>query len=154
MLVFAQGNGTRRSLYSGNRRQRELSREPRLDDRCRAGGLQRREPPIDFLKCPLRASRGKTSAAAATFFSSLFEEKVTPIFVSVGPFKFTSRPRPHSTTANLRARPCLLLDELSLRSIALSWLSMSMSVFQKKYWMTKFASDCIINGKNRWQEAS
>jgi len=74
---------------------------------------------------------GETSAAAVTFFSSLFEEKVTPIFVSVGPFKFTSRPRPHSTTANLRARPCLLLDELSLRSIALSWLSMSMSVSKK-----------------------
>jgi len=91
--------------------------------------------------------------AAVTFLSSLFEEKVTPIFVSVGPFKFTSKARPHSMKANLRARPCLL-GELSLRSIALSWLSMSMSVFQKKYWMTKFASDCIINGKNRWQEAS
>jgi len=75
---------------------------------------------------------GETSAAAVTFFSSLFGEKVTPIFVSIGPFKFTSRPRPHSTTANLRARPCLFLGELSLRSIALSWLSMSMSVFQKR----------------------
>jgi hypothetical protein len=97
----------------------------------------------------------ETPAAAVTFFSSLFEEKVTPIFVFTGPFKFTSRPRPHNMTANLRARPCLFLGELSLRSIALSWLSMSMSVFQKKYWMTKFAADCIIKGqKKRWQEAS
>ena len=73
--------------------------------------------------------------ALDTFFSSLFEEKVTPIFVFTGPFKFTRSPKPHSTRANLRARPCLLslfLGELSLRSIALSWLSMSMIVFQKR----------------------
>ena len=88
-----------------------------MDDRRGAGGLD-----VD-----------ETPAVAVTFFSSLFEEKVTPIFVFVGPFKFTSRARPHSTTANLRARPCLFLGELSLRSMSLSWLSMSMTVSNKNY---------------------
>jgi len=73
----------------------------------------------------------ETPAVAVTFFSSLFEEKVTPIFVFVGPFKFTSRARPHRTTASFRARPCLLLREFSLRSTSLSLLSISIDCVKK-----------------------
>ena len=94
------------------------------------------------------------AAAAVTFFSSLIEEKVTPIFVSTGPFKFTSRARPHSRTANLRARPCLFLGELSLRSIALSWFSMSMSLFQKGNLIRKLAMDGRAMVKTTGLEAS
>ena len=46
------------SLCSGKRRQRELSRQPRFDDRRGAGGLKRREPPVYFRESPLRATRG------------------------------------------------------------------------------------------------
>ena len=95
----------------------------------------------------------ETPAAAVTFFSSLLE-KVTPIFVSTGPFKFTSRARPHSRTANLRARPCLFLGELSLRSIALSWFSMSMSLFQKGNLIRKLAMDGRAMVKTTGLEAS
>jgi hypothetical protein len=79
------------------------------------------------------AGRDETPAAAADVtFSSLNveEEPSARSSVPIGAVKFTSSPRPHRTTANLRARPCLLLEELSLRSIALSWLSMSIECFK------------------------